>query len=905
MHITDQAFVDGGGSPFEGQQRPTCDAKLVTVRGNQAVAPNFNLFTQVPLPTHFWGLTINDLALSNDKHQLGYGEAQPLPHVPMGIYDWAGRLVDTVETDFNGMYEAVEPSTGTFNCPLPAGPCPNMYRFVGNDPGQPGHLNPKYNPRFRTIATNFQAWPGLFTVTDTAPTQVGVVAVAPGGTQVNPVDCSPASSQAQILRLDRSVLRALDVTAASRQVTITGRGFGATRGTGAVTLTQLGNGPTPPANPVSSYVSWSDTSITVRLSSMSVGRYRLSVTPANGQAATNGVAILQRGVGLGLTANDPIILEVNRPAGQPTLGLNFTTGANLENDHALQNAVNAATALNRTLGVQTMVLAWPAPQRTNNPAGDYYENLVLPRQMVLQGVGPGGFQANGTFVRGSRLNGLGFNPDTDRGAAWVALVAGLPNLQGPDTVPDSAVVTVLQSGNGNSSRASAIDGFTVTGGAQADWATAIDTTLGGTTTPLGAPNALVTQGGGIYVHGGTQDLQITDNVIVGNSGSYGGAVRVGTPYTTDAVNTDLRIAYNQIRDNGGTNLAGGIGLFANSRRYSVDHNDLCGNFSAEYGGAIGHFGRTSTVTTETASITNNRMWFNQSYDEGGAVMVAGELSSNLSQPSTGSGRVSIHENLIQDNLANDDGGGLRFLQAGTYQIDVVNNIIANNISAHEGGGIALDDSTNVRVVNNTVYRNVTTATAVTSNGDPAPAGLSTAQNSDQLQATLPAGSSTFSNPVQFNNVFWDNRAGSWNGQYVTGIGSPDAPASDPVNNWDMGNVDGPGQLTPTNSILQTTTGSASSPTNKVNQNPLVASPWNTTVTVQASRTFPSFRQALIVVQDVPPALMGDYHLQGTSPARNMGALAKAGVTAPSIDYDGQTRPVPTGSAYDAGMDERS
>ncbi len=28
-------------------------------------------------------------------------------------------------------------------------------------------------------------------------------------------------------------------------------------------------------------------------------------------------------------------------------------------------------------------------------------------------------------------------------------------------------------------------------------------------------------------------------------------------------------------------------------------------------------------------------------------------------------------------------------------------------------------------------------------------------------------------------------------------------------------------------------------------------------------------------------------------------------TAPSIDYDGQTRPVPTGSAYDAGMDERS
>ena len=302
--MTDQAFIDGGGSPFQGQQRPNCDAKLVTVRGNQAVAPNFNLFTEVPLPTHFWGLTINDLGLSNDKHQLGYGEAQPLPHVPMGIYDWAGRLVDTVETDFNGMYEAIEPSTGTFNCPLPAGPCPNMYRFVGNDPGQPGHVNEKYNPRFRTIATNFQAWPGLFTVTDTAPTQVAVTAVAPGTSQVVSVDCSPATTppakvQPQIFRISKPVFRALDLLPASRAITITGRGFGALRGTGAVTINQVTGGPNPPATPIaaSSYTSWTDTSITVRLPSLSVGQYRLAVTNGVGRTSTNGVNILQRGVG--------------------------------------------------------------------------------------------------------------------------------------------------------------------------------------------------------------------------------------------------------------------------------------------------------------------------------------------------------------------------------------------------------------------------------------------------------------------------------------------------------------------------------------------------------------------------------------------------------------------------------
>jgi hypothetical protein len=911
VNVTDQPFIDGGGSPFEGQQRPKCDAKLITVRGNQAVAPNFNIFTEVPLPTHFWGLTINDLGLSNDKRQLGYGEAQPLPHVPMGIYDWAGTLVDTVETDFNGMYEAIEPSTDTFNCPLPAGPCPNMYRFVGNDPGQPGHVNEKYNPRFRTIATNFQAWPGLFTVTDTAPTQVAVTAIAPGTTQVVAVDCSPAATQPQLMRISKPTFRATDITAASRAITITGRGFGATRGTGGVTINQVTGGPTPPAAAIAaaSYTAWSDTQITVQLPSLSVGRYRLSVTNGGGTPSTNGINILQRGVGLGAGANganDPMVFTVNRPATDNTVAVNFNTNpANLDNDHALQNAVNAAAAVNRLTGVQTMVLVWPAPTRANNPTGDIFENVILARQVQLQGVGPGGFLPDHSYIAGSRLNGLGFNPDTARGLAWVTLANGLAGIQGPDTIPDSAVITVLQQNAASTTRATSIDGFTITGGSQSDFATNIDTTTGGTKTPIGGPGALVSQGGGIYVHAGTRNLQVTDNVIVGNSGSYGGAIRVGTPYATNAINSDMRIAYNQIRDNGGTNLAGAIGLFANTSGYTVDHNDLCGNFSAEYGGAIGHFGRSLGTAAHAANnIANNRMWFNQSYDEAGAVMVAGELSSNLALPSTGSGPVRIHENLVQDNLANDDGGGLRMLQAGTYAIDVVNNIIANNTSAHEGGGIAIDDSTNVRFVNNTVYRNITTATAVTSNGQPAPAGLSTAANSDQLQATLPAGSSVFSNPTMFNNVFWDNRAGTWNGLYVSGVGSPDAPAGDAINHWDMGVADTPGALSPTNSILQDGTGTVASPTNKLGVDPLVLTPFATTITVQASRTFPSFRQALIVVENVPPSLMGDYHLQGASPALNMGALNKAGIAAPAIDYDGQTRPIPTGSNLDAGADER-
>ncbi len=302
--LTDQAFVDGGGSPFEGQQRPTCDAKLVTVRGNQAVAPNFNLFTQVPLPTHFWGLTINDLGLSNDKHQLGYGEAQPLPHVPMGIYDWAGRLVDTVETDFNGMYEAIEPSTGTFNCPLPAGPCPNMYRFVGNDPGQPGHAQPEVQP---AVPHDRDQLPGLARSLhgDRHGTDPGRCRSRslPAASQVNPVDCSPASGQAQTCRSSRPAGAAAPSTSPPRHaVTITGRGFGA-HARHRCSHDHPGHGTARPAgHPDLGYVpSWSDTSITVRLSRSRCGQYRLAVTRP-GPAVTNGVSILQRGVGLGLTA---------------------------------------------------------------------------------------------------------------------------------------------------------------------------------------------------------------------------------------------------------------------------------------------------------------------------------------------------------------------------------------------------------------------------------------------------------------------------------------------------------------------------------------------------------------------------------------------------------------------------
>jgi len=882
-----------------------CNDKLVGLRANQATAPNFNLFTDVPIPTHFWGLTLNDLGLTLDKRSVNYGEAQGIPNVPVGLYDWSGRLVDTVQTDFNGLYEAREPSTDTYNCPVPAGPCPNMYRFVGNDPGRPGALNADYNPRFRTIATNFQGWPGLYTVTDEAPTQVAATALAPDATAVNPTQCDLGANAPQLLAVDHPYVRTTDP---NRTVTLSGFGFGSA--TGRLTL----NGATVSTS------SWSDTKITFSVPANTAGgSARLNVSRANGATSVNGLTIQVLGsfnAGTqGNSTSNPRLLEVG-PGKQYS---------------SIQAAIEAARS------TYNLVVVWPNAQTNANPQGEYTENVILHHQLKLQGVGPGGFRPDNTFVPGSIVDGSGFNPDLPAGTAWINLLSGL-RYSGDPAVPDAATVTVLDDPArfvSTTTWPTSIDGFTITGGVQSDFIGNVNEITGVVSTPYGATGSLVTQGGGVYVHSNVRNLHVTDNVIRGNGGSYGGAVRVGTPYVGDNRNYGLVLSDNQIRDNGGTNLAGAIGLFTGSDGYQVIRNAICGNFSAEYGGAISAFGYNANTSANPGNtISNNRIWFNQSYDEGGAVMIAGELPSNPNLLSQGSGAVTIDANVIQANLANDDGGGIRLLQTSGSRItrlrpetiSITNNTIANNVSAHEGGGIALDDAMFVNVANNTVAKNMTTATAVTSDGQAAPAGLSTAANSDPLQARLCGtsfgGSASalcavkFSRPTVLNDVFWDNRAGSFLGGWVFGIGGtlPDGSAND-TNNWDMGVVDVPGALLdPVGSVVQAPDGSTASP----GADPTFVSGYDVSVNVLASRMYPAFRQAVIVAEILPPSLMGDYHLGSGSSARGAGVASTTAawysglsyvVTAPARDIDGEARPTVTGTGqnqtrrYDAGSDQ--
>lgn len=857
--VTNNSFLDLGGSPYEGMATPLCSTKLVNLPNGRSVAPTFNVFTDVPLPTRFWGLVVDDLNFSADPKSLLFGEKAGVPFAPVGIYDYTNRLVYTAESDYNGLFDVLLPSTNRINCPTPSGVCPNLYRFVGNDPGIPGRLNLNYKPQFRTIAADFEAIPGVNIIADLAPTQVGVTVQLPTG-QFNQVSCKEASNSPQIFLASR----VHGSSAAERTVTLTGLGFGATAG--AVLVDDL------PVNATS----WTDTSIAFEVPA-NPGPHQITVRASNGLTSVNGITFHVLGAGY-----SPQVLEVGPGTAYPPVNSLPATA-----NHAIQDAIDDAPA-------GAIVVVHPGVSDgdpRSNPRGAYFENLIINKPIKLQGMGPGGVYAGGGTVRGSIIDGGAYGGDSPVGTDWLTKVASPPydSWVGNQTLTDGAVITLLSptattfAASPNPADQLRIDGFDIRGGDQFGFPTNLNVING---LPTGLPANVVTQGGAVYANDSVRALQLTNNLVQNNGGAYG-TIRIGTPNLADSNNDNVRIANNRIIHNAGTNLAGGIGIFAGADGYEVSGNDICGNFSAEYGGGLTVYGRSPN-----GRIAGNRIYFNASYDEAGGVMIAGELPAVPGTESPGTGAVTIDSNLIQANLGNDDGGGLRFLMAGRDLMTVTNNMIVNNVSTHEGGGVSINDTTNVRVVNNTIMKNITTSTALTSNGLPAPAGLSSSLTS----AVLGGG---FANPVLFNNIFWDNRAGTRAGTTVTGIGI--AGDATPINNSDIGVADGGGALlSPTYSILQTPALANPSATNR-SVDPGVVATYDTSVAFQVWRNNPAFVGALLVAVDAPANLLGNYHLTPTSPAVNVGAASVPGVAAPAEDIDGDLRP--SSGGYEMGADE--
>jgi len=280
--------------------------------------------------------------------------------------------------------------------------------------------------------------------------------------------------------------------------------------------------------------------------------------------------------------------------------------------------------------------------------------------------------------------------------------------------------------------------------------------------------------------------------------------------------------------------AGGVSICTGSDYYKFNYNWVCGNLSSGDGGGMGQLGFSYDGDIEHNSILFNQSLNPTIPANGGGLLIMGTPDADPTcgattdqdcvptpasiTPSDGVGPgLVINANLIMGNAAESgSGGGLRMQQINGsdvlafptqpsrwYAPIVTNNIIADNIAGWDGGGISMVDAFNVNIINNTVVSNSSTASAGvlfttigaplassaganciigTETSCPQVGGLVTIQNSAVMNANLPAtvvcppghyqGTTasngtcrTYSYPLLQNNIFWQNSA------YYIGVGA--------------------------------------------------------------------------------------------------------------------------------------
>ena len=544
VHVTNPDFLAVGGSPFEGQTRHLCDAKLFHINAGQSIAPNFHFFTDVPIATFFTGLIVDDVNVTTDKKSTGLGEVRGLNNAPTGVYDWTGQLIDTVNSDYNGIWEALEPSSDITNCFTPSGVCPNVYRFVGNDPGQPGKPNTNYQPGYRTISANFQAWPGNFVPADTAPTMAAASIQAPGAQFSNLAQCKAASTQPVLMAVDNPYVVRNGTNLTNTTLTIDGQGFGAVAGNVA-----LYNEASSTTTPVFTWtgVSWNDTHIVVHSTSgnhlPAVGDYELRITANGGLHTTNALTyhVVNSSTNVILVGHSSTGAAPNGAAFNYDPTKTYDTVAHGASPRALglgaiQQAIEKATDVQLTGPnsgrTNSLIVVYPAPTAAFTPLGTYYENLVVHSAVKIQGVGPGGLLTDGTAVQGTILDGRYFwTATTTNGSgsaasqneayalAWEGLVTAIGQWDGFAPMTAGADVYVVARQNSATSTIgtfrtgykAGIDGFTLQGGDQRDFPGNI-TELGGAKT--GPSTGVVeTQGGAVFVNAYANYFTISNNLI--------------------------------------------------------------------------------------------------------------------------------------------------------------------------------------------------------------------------------------------------------------------------------------------------------------------------------------------------------------------------------------------------------
>jgi len=135
---------------------------------------------------------------------------------------------------------------------------------------------------------------------------------------------------------------------------------------------------------------------------------------------------------------------------------------------------------------------------------------------------------------------------------------------------------------------------------------------------------------------------------------------------------------------------------------------------------------------------------------------------------------------------------------------------------------------------------------------------------------LPADS--FSDPLMFNNIVWENEA-----FYLDGTGN--LPSAGSIDLEVVGTTT-PQTMTPNYSVLTAPYGSG---VGNIFNDPAFVTPINLDFIAVPFAGDPAFVNVLITSEPDDP--QGDYHLQAGSPAIDAGS----GTAAPDDDFDGDTR----------------
>ena len=928
-----------------------CDMKAVPLVPGTNPAPDFYMFTEAPVAGHGVGFILDDTATEFNRFAPTFGEKYAPPHLPVSVQDWTGREITRVYSDQFGSYNFLVPSSFTINPPFPSGVMPSMMVSCMNHPGPIDDtrqfladgvtpnptfgqkiIDPYFNRKYTQFCYTLQYLAGKTTYLDTPVLPIAAFATV----DKNPLDCECQDKTPTIYSVNNGAQ---------------GSNFGPwlPRRGGTLTIVSAGAAvevPNPNFDPTIAESAKNiirdygfGTSGTVRLGNATlkvVGAWTpdlLTVTvPADtpsGQQLTISRADSGKESVVGLT--------VHIGGGQPKV---VAPGASIQ---AVIDDVNTTAGDLITI-----------------PPGTYNEYLILDKRVRLQGWG-----ANSVTINASKASAGGL-------AAWRKLLnkkadarCGTPTGSlAVDSCPpgtpidvDTGAPTVVAGVNrtfdplpGQTLGISKPNNEPILFGAEEGAGILavgkLFTTNAGVVTCAGAgasdyriDGVTVTgsdSGGGILASGYNCNLNITNNRVVANYGTYGGGIRVGHTALvgadgyTDGVNNSVLIDHNWVAQNGASEIAsgdgggGGVTLGTGSNGYAVTNNYVCGNFSMSDGGGVSHVG----LSAGGNSILNNKIILNQTFNQaadptGGGLFIGGQTDL-AGGNSPGTGDVTVDRNLIQYNHAGAGAGGGVSIARTTAAQNVVltNNLITNNATAYAGGGVAVaSGSANVRLVNNTVADNVSTAT----NRQSFPAGQKVLSNAQVAGVALVSGTA----PTLLNNIVWGNKSYVWSINRTTlpetsVLTLANFGAGNAGSIWDLGVVGNASHtaLAANRSVLTANAGNSTGGTTSNlaataaqvafvkpisflaqadTDQPLVlpeTTILQTALTFDEGGNFINVNFSPLTPWDLttPSTLRSDYHINGTSVAVKAGTT---GTSVPSKDYDGATRVSPV----DVGADE--